>query len=205
MVEVGARAIGARVLRTEDRRILTGKGRYVDDVVLPGMLHAAFKRSAVPHGRLLSVDVAAAREAPGVVAVYTGADIAEFTTAAASGSAIGMHLMPGLRAPVVHALATDKVRYVGDPIALVIATDRYLAEDAIELIEEDIDFLDPVVTYADALDPTKPRLYDEFEDNVAYRSERSFGDASAFERGIGSSRPASGPIGTNRSRWRLEA
>jgi aerobic carbon-monoxide dehydrogenase large subunit len=66
MVEVGARAIGARVLRAEDPRILTGRGRYVDDVVLPGMLHAAFKRSTVPHGRLFSVDVSAARAMPGV-------------------------------------------------------------------------------------------------------------------------------------------
>jgi carbon-monoxide dehydrogenase large subunit len=83
MVEVGARTIGARVLRTEDPRILTGRGRYIDDIVLPGMLHAAFKRSMVPHGRLVSVDVTAARELPGVVAVYTGADLEPFTNAAA--------------------------------------------------------------------------------------------------------------------------
>ena len=96
MVEVGARAIGARVLRVEDPRILTGRGRYIDDITLPGMLHAAFKRSTVPHGRLVSVDVSAARELPGVVAVYTGEDIARLTHAAAPGAAIGMHLMPGL-------------------------------------------------------------------------------------------------------------
>ena len=152
MVDVGARAIGARVLRTEDPRILTGRGRYIDDIVLPGMLHAAFKRSTVPHGRLLSVDVSAAREAPGVVAVYTGEDLQRLTSAGIPGSAIGMNLMPGLRCPAVYGLATDKVRYVGDPIAMVVAEDRYTAEDALELIDEDIDFLDPVVTYEDALD-----------------------------------------------------
>ena len=76
MVEVGARAIGARVLRVEDPRILTGRGRYIDDITLPGMLHAAFMRSTVPHGRLVSVDASEARELPGVVAVYTGDDIA---------------------------------------------------------------------------------------------------------------------------------
>jgi carbon-monoxide dehydrogenase large subunit len=179
MVEVGARAIGARVLRAEDPRILTGRGRYVDDVVLPGMLHAAFKRSTVPHGRLVSVDVSAARALPGVVAVYTGADLASFTNPAAPGGAIGMDLMPGLRAPAVHGLATDKVRYVGDPIAIVVAEDRYLAEDAVELIEEDIEFLEPVLTYEDALDAQKPPLFDEFADNVAYTSERVLGDVDA--------------------------
>jgi carbon-monoxide dehydrogenase large subunit len=179
MVEVGARAIGARVLRAEDPRILTGRGRYVDDVVLPGMLHAAFKRSTVPHGRLVSVDVSAARALPGVVAVYTGEDLARFTNPAAPGGAIGMDLMPGLRSPAVHGLATDKVRYVGDPIALVVAEDRYVAEDAVELIEEDIEFLDAVVTYEDALDPTKPPIFDEYDDNIAYTSERVLGDVDA--------------------------
>jgi carbon-monoxide dehydrogenase large subunit len=90
-----------------------------------------------------------------------------------------MHLMPGLRAPAVHGLVTDKVRYVGDPLAIVVAEDRYIAEDAVELIEEDIEFLEPVVTYDDALDPAKPPLFDEYEDNVAYTSERSLGDVDA--------------------------
>src|SRR3954465_2478102 len=101
----GARAIGARVLRSEDPRILTGRGRYIDDIVLPGMLHAAFKRSTVAHGRLLSVDASAARELPGVVAVYTGEDLKRFTKAAPPGSSIGMNLMPGLQAPATYALA----------------------------------------------------------------------------------------------------
>jgi carbon-monoxide dehydrogenase large subunit len=178
MADVGARAIGARVLRAEDPRILTGRGRYIDDVVLPGMLHAAFKRSTVPHGRLVSVDASAARALPGVVAVYTGEDLRKFTNAAAPGGAIGMNLMPGLRAPAVHALVTDKVRYVGDPIALVVADDRYVAEDAVELIEEDIEVLEPVVTFADALDPAKPPLFDEFDDNLAFSSEMEVGDVS---------------------------
>src|SRR5262245_60058326 len=130
MVEVGARAIGARVLRAEDPRILSGRGRYIDDIKLPGMLHAAFKRSTVPHGRLVGLDVAAARALPGVVAVYTGEDLSRFTKPGVPGGAIGMHMMPGLRAPGGYALATDKVRYVGDPIALVVAEDRYTAEDA---------------------------------------------------------------------------
>jgi carbon-monoxide dehydrogenase large subunit len=183
MVDVGARSVGARVLRSEDPRILTGRGRYVDDVVLPGMLHAAFKRSTIPHGRVRSVDASAARELPGVVAVYTGEDMKRLTNAVAPGAAIGMNLMPGLRAPVTYALATDKVRYVGDPIALVVAEDRYIAEDAVELIEEDIEMLDAVVDYDDGLDPTKPPLFDELEDNVAFTSESALGDIDdAFAR-----------------------
>jgi carbon-monoxide dehydrogenase large subunit len=183
MVEVGARSIGARVLRSEDPRILTGRGRYIDDLTLPGMLHAAFKRSVMPHGRIASIDVSVARALPGVVAVYTGADLAARTNAAAPGSAIGMNLMPGLVAPAVYALATDKVRYVGDPIAWVVAEDRYIAEDAIELIEEDIDWIDPIVTYDDALDPSKPKVFDDLEDNVAFRSSMAIGDVDgAFEQ-----------------------
>ena len=101
---VGARSVGARVKRVEDPRILTGQGRYVDDVVLPGMLHAAFLRSTVPHGRLVSLDVSEARELPGVVAVYTGDDIVRMTNGMQGGSLVGMNLMPGMNAPVYHAL-----------------------------------------------------------------------------------------------------
>ncbi len=173
---IGARSIGARVLRSEDPRILTGRGRYVDDVVLPGMLHAAFLRSDVPHGRLRSVDVEEARQLDGVVAVFTGEDIARLTQPATAGSAIGINLMPGLRSPSFYALATDKVRYVGDPIALVIAEDRYIAEDALELIVGDIEMLAPIVTYEDALDPSKPQVWDEFEDNLALTGEMAIGD-----------------------------
>jgi carbon-monoxide dehydrogenase large subunit len=176
---VGARAIGASVKRVEDPRILTGRGRYVDDVVLPGMLHAAFFRSQVPHGRLRSLDASEARRLPGVVAVYTGDDIQRLTTATQAGAASGMNQMPGLKVPMVYALATDKVRYVGDPIALVVAESRYIAEDALELIVEDIEMLEAVVTYDDALNPEKPPLFDELGDNVNLKSEMGFGDVDA--------------------------
>src|SRR5262245_10055544 len=170
MVEtLGARAVGARVKRAEDPRILTGRGRYVDDVVLPGMLHAAFLRSQVPHGRLLSVDVDEARRLPGVVAVYTGADMERLTNAGQAGAVIGMNMIPGMKSPTFFGLATDKVRYVGDPLALVVAVDRYTAEDVLE----------PIVDYDDALDPAKPPLFDEFDDNVSMTSESSRGDVDA--------------------------
>jgi carbon-monoxide dehydrogenase large subunit len=170
-------------MRAEDPRILTGRGRYVDDISEPGMLHAAFLRSQVPHGRLVSVDVSEARELPGVVAVYTGEDMARLSEPGRAGAAIGMTQMPNLKSPAYYSLATDRVRYVGDPIAMVVAEDRYIAEDALELIVEEIEPLEPVVTYEDALDPTKPALYDEVGDNIAFQGDMALGDVdSAFAR-----------------------
>jgi len=180
---IGARNVGARVKRAEDPRILTGRGRYIDDVVLPGMLHGAFLRSTVAHGRLRSIDVSAARELPGVVAVFTGEDMAALSTPAQAGQTIGMTQVPGMKLPAVYGLATDKVRFVGDPIALVVAESRYVAEDALDLIDIDVEMLEPIVTYADALDPAKPPLFDELADNVAYRGEMALGDVDgAFAR-----------------------
>jgi carbon-monoxide dehydrogenase large subunit len=179
MEPVGGRSVGMSVKRVEDPRILTGQGNYVDDIVVPGMLHAAFLRSQVPHGRLLSLDVSEARALPGVVAVYTGEDLQRLAQPAVGGAVSGFNLIPGMNLPTFHALATDKVRHVGDPIALVVAEDRYLAEDAIELIVEDIDMLDAVVTYADAVDPDKPLLFDELGSNVNLTMPTSFGDIEA--------------------------
>src|SRR3984893_3783158 len=179
MVDVGVRAIGARVLRAEDPRLLTGRGRYIDDIVVPGMLHAAFRRSQVPHGVLRSVDASAAREVPGVIAVFTGGSLARLTQPGQAGAAIGINMMPGLKTPKVYGLATDRVRYVGDPIALVVAKDRYTAEDAVELIEEDIEMLDPIVSYAAAMDPAKPPLFAELGDNIAFTGQMGRGGAEA--------------------------
>ena len=180
---IGARNVGARVKRAEDPRILTGRGRYVDDVVLPGMLHGAFLRSGIPHGRLRSVDTSAARELPGVVAVFTGDDMMSLSTPAQAGATIGMNAIPGMKLPAVYGLATDKVRFVGDPIALVVAKNRYIAEDALELIDHDVEMLDPIVTYDDALDATGPPIFDELGDNVAFEGEMSMGDVEgAFSR-----------------------
>ena len=184
MEQVGARNVGARVHRVEDPRILTGRGRYVDDVVLPGMLHAAFLRSYVPHGRLLSVDVEEARQLPGVVAVYTGVDIERLTNPEVAGTVTMMNLIPGLHSPGFHPLATDKVRHVGDPIALVVAESRYIAEDALELIIEDVEPLDPVVTFHDGLDESKPPIWDEVGHNVNLKMPIPMGGdvEGAFER-----------------------
>ena len=116
---IAGRYIGTRVQRVEDPRLLTGHGSYVDDVVVPDMLHAHFVRSSIAHAEIRSIDVTAARRVPGVHAVFTGADMAELTN-----PLFGLMAMPGLYNPVFHAMAVDRVRFVGDPVALVIATSR---------------------------------------------------------------------------------
>ena len=137
------RYTGASIKRSEDPRILTGAGRYVDDIKLPGMLHAAFVRSPLAHARVLSVDVEAARALPGVVAVLTGADL-EAMTVPGPDALLGLMGWAG-PTPEFTLLATDKVRFVGDPVAVVVAESRYLAEDGCELVEVDYDDLPPVV------------------------------------------------------------
>jgi carbon-monoxide dehydrogenase large subunit len=174
---VAERYTGASIKRSEDPRILTGAGRYVDDIKLPGMLHAAFARSPLAHARVLSVDVAAARALPGVVAVLTGADLEAMTV---PGPDALMALM-GWAGPTPEftLLATDKVRFMGDPVAIVIAESRYLAEDGCELVEVEYDDLPPVVNAAFALDPSSPPLFANLGDNIARPHARSeFGDVS---------------------------
>ena len=165
------RFVGAKVQRVEDMRILTGRGRYVDDLQLPDMLHAAFLRSPIAHARITGLDVSEARQAPGVVAVYTGEDMKTMTKAYSGG-----FVLPGLKEPEFYALAIDKVRFVGDLVAIVIAESRCLAEDACELITVEYDPLPVVTTYAGALDPASPPLFDDVGDNIVYQSASTFGD-----------------------------
>ncbi len=141
------RFVGQKVLRKEDPRLLTGRGRYVDDVSLKEMLHATFVRSDVARARITRLDVDAARNAEGVVAVFTAADL---------NDQVAGSMLPSLfqgaedfMAPIF-PLAQDDVRFVGDPIALVIAQNRYLAEDAAELVEIDYEQLPAVIDYESA-------------------------------------------------------
>ncbi|TML13887.1 MAG: hypothetical protein E6G39_09155, partial [Actinobacteria bacterium] len=122
------RYVGTSVRRSEDPRLLTGRGRFVDDLRLPHMVHASFLHSPHAHARICAIDVGAARRAPGVVAVLTGSDLAAVTRplAPVHGS--------GVRAYAHAALCVDKVRFVGDLVALVIAESRAQGEDALELI-----------------------------------------------------------------------
>ncbi len=181
MQNIAERFTGASVKRSEDPRILTGAGHYVDDVRLPGMLHATFVRSPFAHARITSIDVTEARKAPGVIAVLTGEDL-ETLTVRGPGSA-GM-FAGNLPMPSFSLLATDKVRLVGDPVVLVVAESRYLAEDAGELVEVDYEELPAVITQEQALDPAGPPIFEDLGSNVLVRSPvATFGDVEgAFAR-----------------------
>jgi len=159
-----------RMLRKEDRRLVRGLGRYVDDIALPGMLHLAILRSPVAHARIASIDTLAAEAHPKVKAVVTGAMLAER----------GLAWMPTLSGDRQAVLATDKVRFQGQEVAFVVAEDRYAARDALELIEVDYDVLEPVVDVRRALDPDAPLIRDDVAgkaDNHCFDWET--GDAAA--------------------------
>jgi aerobic carbon-monoxide dehydrogenase large subunit len=137
------RYIGQSVRRKEDPRLLTGRGQFVDDIALPGMLHVAFARSAIARGAILSINVDSAREMPGVHAVYTQGDLARFKVDMISF----FFLSPEV--PMT-PLADGRVAYVGDPVALIIADSRHIAEDAASLVEIEYAEEEPVVSIADA-------------------------------------------------------
>jgi len=162
--------VGQRITRNEDPRLLTGQALFVDDVDLPGMLHAAFLRSDYAHARIKSIDATAARSRPGVVAVYTAEDMGAFWKP-------GPLLVPAphsikdlvfnKRTQIPMARAGDKVRHVGEPMAVVIAESRYIAEDALADIVVDLEPLDAVVDLFRALEPDAPLIHDELGTNLA--------------------------------------
>jgi len=162
--------LGTRVLRTEDPRFLTTGGVYTEDVVderLAGACHVFFARSPVAHARIEAIDVSAALSAPGVIAAYTGADLADLPV-----------VTPGLNKQMTRAiLPADKVRYVGEPVAIVVTEQAYQGEDAIELVDVDYDVLPAVVGFADAASD-KVLLYDEAGTNVV----GTFGDPGALDQ-----------------------
>jgi len=169
--------VGARVLRREDPRFLTGAGTYVDDIERPGLLHVGFVRSSQPHARLRSVDVAAARGVPGVVAVITAADLAGRVTAMRARNGT-----PGYRECDTAVLADSKVRMVGEPIALVVADSRYAAEDAAELVAVDYEPLPAVVSIEDALAEGAVAIHETIPENLFNSFEMRTGDVdAAFE------------------------
>ena len=157
-----ARLVGNRISRKEDPRLLTGMGRYVDDIVVPGMLHAAFARSDIARGRIVGVDIAAAHEGDGVVAVLTAVDLNHVLVGPMGATPMLSMGPPGPN----KVLADDEVRYVGDPYTLVVAETRALAEDALELIELDVEPLPPVVDYTTALESSE-HVHPDMDSNVA--------------------------------------
>jgi carbon-monoxide dehydrogenase large subunit len=152
------RYIGQRIRRKEDPRLLTGRGQFVDDIALPGMLHVAFARSAIARGNIRSIKTDVAREVPGVHAVYTQEDLARFKV-----SMLSFFLIP----PEVEItpLANGRVAYVGEPVALVIADSRHIAEDGASLVEIEYTEEEPVVTIADAR--RGPPVHPSARNNIA--------------------------------------
>jgi CO/xanthine dehydrogenase Mo-binding subunit len=159
--------VGKNVARREDPRILAGRGNYIDDVSLPGMLHGAVLRSPHAHARIASIDTSQARRVPGVVAVLTGPEALTHVAP-----------MPAFCAePVVqHAIATERVRFVGEAVAAVAATSRYAAEDACQRINVEYEPLPPVSDPLAALAPDAARLHDSLASNVAFERTLRFGD-----------------------------
>ena len=170
------RYLSQPVRRNEDARLLTGRARFVDDVQLPGMLHAALVRSDYAHARLRGIDVSAARRRPGVLAVYTADDLGDYCRPAPL--LVPPPPIPGL---VFHActhlpLAKEKVRFVGEPIAIVIAESRYIAEDALADIIVDLEPLDAAVDLERALARDAPRVHEHLESNAAAHVVQRKGD-----------------------------
>lgn len=163
--------IGARVQRVEDPKYLRGDGCYVDDVELPGMLHAAFVRSPFPHARIGKIDSSRALKVPGVIAVFTGQDLSEDTGLITT--AVGR---PEVRTATRRALPLDKARHVGDPVAVVIGRSRYSAEDGVDAVEVDWDPLPAISDPEESLRPSAIRIDENLEDNNIAHIEGGAGD-----------------------------
>jgi carbon-monoxide dehydrogenase large subunit len=184
---MGARYFGASVQRVEDPRLLTGDGRYVDDVQLPGLLHAGFVRSPHGHARVGAINAEAARQLPGVTGVFTYETLEHWmrplppfgAVPPLLGKAIDFKIKPTSQPP----MARDAVRYVGEIVAMVVAESRHVAENGAELIEVEYEPLPPVVDMVGACEADAPLIYPEWGDNVALAFSNSIGDPDgAFSR-----------------------
>ena len=177
-----SRYVGRSIPRKEDQNLLSGEGRFIADIVLPRMLDVAFLRSSVPHARIMEIDVSRARLLPGVIEVFTGKDIQPLLAPVP-----GMQNIPSkqwreavehtINIPDQPVIAVDKVRHVGECIAVVLAESRYLAEDAIELIDVKLESIEPVIEIDDALRLNAPRVHDALDSNVVAKFRVKKGDA----------------------------
>jgi carbon-monoxide dehydrogenase large subunit len=162
--------IGESVKRVEDLALVKGLGTYVDDVKLPGMLYAAFLRSPYAHAKIKKIDTSDAIKIHGVTLILTGDDIRKLIPPLPFPDAV-----PGMKQTSCYCLAVDKVRYVGEPIAVVVANDRYVAQEATELINVEYELLSPIIDAEEALKPDAPLIHEEWGDNIMF--------ATSFEEG----------------------
>ena len=174
---MATKLVGQRIKRNEDPRLLTGQALFVDDVDLPGMLHAAFLRSDYPHARIKSIDTSVAKKHPGVIAVYTAEDMGDLwkpgpLLVPAPTAIPGAIFNKSTQVP----LAKGKVHHQGEPIAVVIAESRYIAEDALPDIVVDLDPLEAVVDMEKALEPGSPIIHEELGTNLASHIKQENGN-----------------------------
>ncbi len=175
--------VGQSVKRVEDKRFITGKGRYVDDMALPGMTWATVVRSDVAHANIRGIDAGEASRAPGVVAVLTGADMeADGIAGLPCGWQVDFKNGDTMKEPAHPALAVSKVRHVGDAVAVVVAETREQAADAAELVEVDYEELPAVVDVVAATQDGAPQLFDDVPNNIPFDWE--LGDREAADAGI---------------------
>ena len=159
--------VGKGMERREDARLLTGRGKFLDDLRLPGMKHAAILRSPHAHANLLSLEVSAALKIPGVIDVLTGEDV----------KAMSNPFPCGVNVPTeYYSCAVDRVRYVGEPVAVVVAENRYIAEDGLDQIVVDYEVLKPVMDIEESVLPEAPVLHDNIGSNVYAHRAFEYGD-----------------------------
>src|SRR6266699_3933542 len=171
MSDIGAPYIGRSLRRREDRRLLTGRGQFIADLVLPRVLHAVLVRSPLAHARICDVDLSRARAAPGVAMALNGADLLQMLPPVPEGqislprkwTTVVQHKFLNPRQPL---LAHDKVRHVGKAVAIIVAETRYQAEDAAEPVTLDFDELPAVVDPEAALSTGAPIVHDRYETNL---------------------------------------
>jgi carbon-monoxide dehydrogenase large subunit len=168
-----SRLVGARVPRVEDARLLRGRGRYVDDLQPIGARHAAFVRSPFALARVAAIAATTARDVPGVDLVLTAADLEGVVGVMRGAGPEGLHC------PAFGPLATDRVRFVGDPVAVVVAASRAVAEDACELVDVSYDVLPALVDVDGALESDAPAVFDEVGHNLMFEGHWVYGDPAA--------------------------
>jgi carbon-monoxide dehydrogenase large subunit len=164
--------VGASIKRKEDPKFISGEGRFVDDISLPRICFASFVRSPYAHATITKIDRTRAKEVRGVVAVLTAVDLAGENPKGIPTAA----LPPGGKVPGRYPLAADEVNYVGEPVAIVIAEDRYTAKDAADLVEVEYEPIETVTDPEMALESGSPKVHKEFGDNVAYQTTLTHGD-----------------------------
>lgn len=172
------REVGRARLRKEDPRLVMGQTTWTDNLTLPGMLYCAILRSPVAHARIARVDVSAARDLPGVVAAYTGADLSDSWSSLPTAWTVS----DDLKTPPHLPLATDKVRYVGDGVAVVVAEDRYVVADALEAIDVDYEPLPPVLDMTAAQQGGSTLVHDDVPSNRCFTYREDWGDYEATTR-----------------------